>query len=110
MTAIMGPSGAGKTTLLHCSAGLPVTAEVTAVLDGGSAVPHLILPPGTGEAAAPERATVLLDEAQGAAVDAAAAKLNTSLRDAGIKVTPPRTGSPTPPVIRTASTTSYWWS
>ncbi|MFD8411430.1 FtsX-like permease family protein [Streptomyces sp. NPDC059650] len=70
--------------------GEPVTAEVTAVLDGGSAVPHLVLAPGTSGAAAPERATVLLDEVQGGAgaVDATAARLNGELRDSGVKVTP----------------------
>ncbi|MFF3724640.1 FtsX-like permease family protein [Streptomyces erythrochromogenes] len=55
--------------------GRPVTARVAAVLDGGSAVPHLLLPPGAdaGTAAAPERAYVLLNpEAAGAAAGAAA--------------------------------------
>ncbi|MFI6685867.1 FtsX-like permease family protein [Streptomyces sp. NPDC050485] len=68
--------------------GDPVTAEVTAVLDGGSAVPHLVLPPGTSGAAAPERATVLLDAARAGAIGATAAQLNGELRDAGAKVTP----------------------
>ncbi|MFF4010550.1 FtsX-like permease family protein [Streptomyces sp. NPDC001717] len=70
--------------------GDPVTAEVTAVLDGGSAVPHLVLAPGTSGASAPERATVLLDEEHGGrgAVGATAARLNGELRAAGVKVTP----------------------
>ncbi|AQT74895.1 FtsX-like permease family protein [Streptomyces sp. fd1-xmd] len=54
--------------------GRPVTARVAAVLDGGSAVPHLLLPPGAdaGTAAAPDRAYVLLKpEAAGAAAGAA---------------------------------------
>ncbi|WP_328726461.1 FtsX-like permease family protein [Streptomyces sp. NBC_00259] len=68
--------------------GEPVTAEVTAVLDGGSAVPHLVLAPGTSGAAAPQRATVLLEETQAGAVEATAARLNSELRDVGVKVTP----------------------
>ncbi|MFI5618587.1 FtsX-like permease family protein [Streptomyces sp. NPDC051567] len=69
--------------------GQPVTADVTAVLDGGSAVPHVVLAPGTSGAAAPERATVLLDGAPGGAdVEATAARLNSELRDAGAKATP----------------------
>ncbi|MET7799587.1 FtsX-like permease family protein [Streptomyces decoyicus] len=68
--------------------GEPVTAKVTAVLDGGSAVPHLVLAPGTSGAAAPERATVLLDETKTGAIDASAAQLSSELRDAGAKVTP----------------------
>ncbi|MEU0398714.1 ABC transporter permease [Streptomyces sp. NPDC006197] len=40
--------------------GEPVTARVGAVLEGGSAVPHLLLPVGTPGAPPPQRATVLL--------------------------------------------------
>ncbi|WP_283112566.1 ABC transporter permease [Streptomyces halobius] len=71
--------------------GQPVSARVLAVLDGGAAVPHLLLPEAErARAAAPERATVLLADPSGGA-GAAAGRLAAALREQGgqsVAVTP----------------------
>ncbi|GAB2724122.1 FtsX-like permease family protein [Kitasatospora kifunensis] len=54
--------------------GTPVRARVVAVLDGGSAVPHLLLPAGAADPA-PPRASVLLDGAAAGSAGAVAAEL-----------------------------------
>lgn len=56
---------AGSTLTYGLFGGKPVRAEVAVVLDGGSAVPPVVLPPnagGTSPAPRPERAAVLLDD------------------------------------------------
>ncbi|WP_228973349.1 FtsX-like permease family protein [Streptomyces sp. DH12] len=65
---------AGSTVTYGVFGGEPVEARVVAVLDGGSAVPPLLLPPGArGAAPAPARAAVLLDPgAAGSAREVAA--------------------------------------
>ncbi|MGW0366584.1 FtsX-like permease family protein [Streptomyces sp. NPDC002990] len=69
--------------------GTPVRARVTAVLDGGSAVPHLLLPAGAPDtAAAPARADVVLDAASGGPVASVAAELTRRLGPERVKVTP----------------------
>ncbi|MGW1198626.1 FtsX-like permease family protein [Streptomyces sp. NPDC002536] len=71
--------------------GRPVTARVAAVLDGGAAVPHLLLPESErGRASAPERATVLLADSDAApsALDAAAEELSRAVGGERVTVTP----------------------
>ncbi|EST38516.1 ABC transporter permease [Streptomycetaceae bacterium MP113-05] len=69
--------------------GEPIKARVAAVLDGGSAVPHLLLPAGVaGAAAAPERASILLDRASAGSAEAVAAELNERLGADRVQVTP----------------------
>ncbi len=68
--------------------GEPVTARVTAVLDGGSAVPHLLLPAGASGAAAPQRADVVLDAASAGAAGTVAAELSERLGGDRVRVTP----------------------
>lgn len=67
--------------------GEPVEARVTAVLDGGSAVPHLLLPAGASGAAAPERAHVVLDAASAGSAGTVAAELAQRLGRDRVKVT-----------------------
>ncbi|MER5733142.1 ABC transporter permease [Streptomyces sp. NPDC002138] len=68
--------------------GRPVKATVVAVLDGGSAVPHLLLPPdAAGAAAAPERASVLLDPRTAGSAGAVAAELTRAIGPDRVKVT-----------------------
>ncbi|MEU9232742.1 ABC transporter permease [Streptomyces subrutilus] len=68
--------------------GEPVTARVTAVLDGGSAVPHLLLPVGASGAAEPQRADVVLDADSAGSAGTVAAELSERLGADRVKVTP----------------------
>ncbi|MFD7071805.1 FtsX-like permease family protein [Streptomyces sp. NPDC059913] len=73
---------AGSTITYSLFGGEPVRAKVAAVLDGGSAVPPVVLPPdtrGTSPAPRPERAAVLLDGRGAASAGAAAAELTERL-------------------------------
>ncbi|WP_330333364.1 ABC transporter permease [Streptomyces sp. NBC_00536] len=69
--------------------GRTVKAKVVAVLDGGSAVPHLLLPAAdaAGAAAAPERASVLLDPGAAGSAGAVAADLTRRLGPDRVEVT-----------------------
>jgi putative ABC transport system permease protein len=80
---------AGSEVTYGLFGGKPVKAKVAAVLDGGSAVPHLLLPQeAAAAAAAPERATVLLDPASAGSAEAAAAALTERLGADRVEVTP----------------------
>lgn len=70
--------------------GRPVTARVATVLDGGSVVPHLLLPQGAdaGTATAPERAYVLLRPEAAADATALAAELTARTAADPVRVTP----------------------
>ncbi|WP_052868029.1 ABC transporter permease [Streptomyces niger] len=70
--------------------GKPMTGRVTAVLDGGSAVPPLLLPSGSRgtPAPGPERAAVLLDEETAGSAAAEAADLAERLGPDRVRVTP----------------------
>lgn len=69
--------------------GKPVRARVAAVLDGGSAVPHVLLSAeSAGAAAAPERAYVVLDPAAAGSAEAVAGELAQRLGPDRVKVTP----------------------
>ncbi|MEU9144184.1 FtsX-like permease family protein [Streptomyces sp. NPDC048349] len=67
--------------------GRPATAEVTAVLDGGTAVPHVVLAAGVPGAPEPGRATVLLDPASAGAARTVARELTTRLGADRVRVT-----------------------
>ncbi|MFI6108702.1 FtsX-like permease family protein [Streptomyces sp. NPDC051310] len=83
---------AGSTVTYGLFGGRPVTARVVAVLDGGSAVPPLLLPPGSRGAAAPapapSRAAVLLGGRDAGSVRAVAAELTARVGADRIKVVP----------------------
>lgn len=67
--------------------GKPVTVRVAAVLDGGTVVPHVLLPATDSAAASPpDHATVLLDDA--ASAPAAAERLAAELGTDRVRVTP----------------------
>ncbi|GHF24677.1 ABC transporter permease [Streptomyces mashuensis] len=68
--------------------GRPASARIVAVLDGGSAVPHVVLPPSVTGAAAPERATVLLGAVPDGGTAAAARELARYLGTDRVTVTP----------------------
>ncbi|MET9696658.1 ABC transporter permease [Streptomyces sp. NPDC006529] len=80
---------AGSEVTYGIFGGRPVKATVAAVLDGGSAVPHLLLPAADagGAAAAPERASVLLDPQAAGSAGAVAAELTRRLGPERVKVT-----------------------
>ncbi|GAB7077141.1 MULTISPECIES: FtsX-like permease family protein [Streptomyces] len=85
---------AGSTVTYGLFGGEPVRAKVAAVLDGGSAVPSVVLPPdtrGATPAPAPERAAVLLDERGAASAGAAAARLTERLGADRVRVLPTET-------------------
>ncbi|WP_128430381.1 FtsX-like permease family protein [Streptomyces cyaneus] len=68
--------------------GAPATARVATVLDGGSVVPHVLLPTTvSAEASAPTRATVLLDGATAGSPAAAGARLADRLGADQVRVT-----------------------
>ncbi|QIY97411.1 FtsX-like permease family protein [Streptomyces sp. S1D4-11] len=68
--------------------GEPVTVRVAAVLDGGTVVPHLLLPAtDSAVASPPDHATVLLDD-DAASAPAAAARLAAELGTDRVRVTP----------------------
>jgi len=68
--------------------GKPATAEVTAVIDGGAGVPHVLLPTAlAAEASAPEQATVLLDPAAARSPAGTAALLTQRLGADRVRVT-----------------------
>jgi putative ABC transport system permease protein len=71
--------------------GEPVRARVTAVLDGGSAVPHLLLPEGTPGAAPARQASVLVGGAWSGSVGAVATELTDRLGPDRVKVVPTAT-------------------
>ncbi|TLQ42867.1 FtsX-like permease family protein [Streptomyces marianii] len=82
---------AGSTLTYGLFGGDPVKARVTAVLDGGSAVPPLLLPSGTRAASPapePEHAAVLLDEKSAGSVPAVAAELTERLGADRVRITP----------------------
>ncbi|MEV7601132.1 FtsX-like permease family protein [Kitasatospora sp. NPDC089797] len=83
---------AGSTLTYGLFGGRPVTARVSAVLDGGSAVPHLLLPAAAAAGAgAPERASVLLTPAAAGSVGEAAAALTAELGPDRVRVVPSAT-------------------
>lgn len=68
--------------------GEPVTVRVAAVLDGGTVVPHLLLPATDSTVASPpDHATVLLDD-DAASAPAAATRLAAELGTDRVRVTP----------------------
>jgi putative ABC transport system permease protein len=69
--------------------GKPVTVTVAAVLDGGTVVPHVLLPAtDSAVASPPDHATVLLDDDAASAPAAAAARLAAELGTERVRVTP----------------------
>ncbi|MCA1218509.1 FtsX-like permease family protein [Streptomyces sp. 8L] len=81
----------GSTVTYGLFGGKPVKARVAAVLDGGSAVPPLLLPSGTrgtSPAPGPERAVVLLSGKAAGSPAAAASELTERLRADGVRVVP----------------------
>ncbi|MEU2729113.1 ABC transporter permease [Streptomyces griseoviridis] len=80
---------AGSTVTYGLFGGRPVKARVVAVLDGGSAVPPLLLPGGARDAAAdPSRAAVLLDDEATGSARAVAAELTARVGAERIRVVP----------------------
>ncbi|QWB22563.1 MULTISPECIES: FtsX-like permease family protein [Streptomyces] len=80
---------AGSTVTYGLFGGRPVKARVAAVLEGGSAVPSLLLPGGTrGAAATPARASVLLDEEAAGSARAVAAELTARVGAERVRVVP----------------------
>ncbi|MGP4004653.1 FtsX-like permease family protein [Streptomyces sp. 8N706] len=82
---------AGSTLTYGLFGGEPVKARVTAVLDGGSDVPPLLLPSGardTSPVPGLERATVLLDEKAAGSAPVVAAELTERLGADRVRVTP----------------------
>ncbi|MFF8593576.1 FtsX-like permease family protein [Streptomyces sp. NPDC015220] len=79
----------GSTVTYGLFGGRPVKARVVAVLDGGSAVPSLVLPPGSrGAAAAPARADVLLGARAAGSARAVAAELTARVGADRVRVVP----------------------
>lgn len=80
---------AGSTVTYGLFGGRPVKARVVAVLDGGSAVPSLLLPDGArGTTPAPSRATVLLHKEAAGSARATAAELTARLGGDRVRVVP----------------------
>ncbi|WP_307853653.1 FtsX-like permease family protein [Streptomyces tagetis] len=82
---------AGSTVTYGLFGGRPVKARVVAVLEGGSAVPPLLLPPGSRGAApapAPSRAAVLLDKEAAGSARAVAAELTARVGADRVRVVP----------------------
>jgi putative ABC transport system permease protein len=75
----------GSTLTYGLFGGEQATAKVAAVLNGGTVIPQVLLPPTVHGAPGPERASVLLDEASADDVRATARDLSGRL---GVKVTP----------------------
>ncbi|MFI5979097.1 FtsX-like permease family protein [Streptomyces sp. NPDC051452] len=83
----------GSTVTYGLFGGRTVKARVVAVLDGGSAVPSLLLPPGSrgaGAAPAPSRADVLLGGQAAGSVRAVAAELTARVGADRVRVVPSR--------------------
>ncbi|WP_031069044.1 FtsX-like permease family protein [Streptomyces sp. NRRL S-118] len=82
---------AGSTVTYGMFGGRPVEARVVAVLDGGSAVPPLLLPPGSrgpAPAPAPSRAAVLLGEEAAGSARAVADELAARVGTDRVRVVP----------------------